>query len=260
MEESQNISQGQEQEAKPVELSPVEQEAMAAGWVPKEQYSGEEHKWVDAGEFLRRGELFRKIENQNRELKDVKRALVEMKKLHASVQEIEYKRALETLKAQKKEALENGDADAVIAADERIDLVKEQQRNLQTDSVEVERSGEEHPEFVEWKNKNTWYVNSTPMKAFADALGIELRNQGFSPSEVLKKVEAEVRKEFPQKFQNPKQAKAAAVESPSGRSGSTSNSGFQLTADERRVMATFVRQGVMTEAEYIKELKRVKGV
>jgi len=258
--ENQTPELNQEANAAPEapQLSPVEQEALASGWVPKDQYQGEEHKWVDAGEFLRRGELFKKIENQSREIKDVRRALVEMKKLHANVQEIEYKRALETLRAQKKEALENNDADAVIAADERIDLIKEQQRQLQAETVEPVQSGEEHPEFVNWKTRNAWYVNSGPMKAFADALGADLARQGMPPSEVLRKVEAEVKKEFPHKFRNPNQDRPGAVEAPSSRSGG--DKGFQLSPDERRVMQTFVRTGVMTEAEYIKELKRVKGV
>lgn len=252
-----NLPQEGEQIEAP-ELTPVEQEALAAGWVPKDQFNGEEHKWVDAGEYLRRGELFKKIENQSKELKDVKRALQEMKKLHSEVREVEYKRALETLKAQKKAALEDGDAEAVIAADERIDLIKEQQRALQTEQAEVPQSGEEHPEFVEWKSKNSWYVSSGPMKAFADALGAELAQQGLTPSQVLRKVEEEVKKEFPHKFQNQRAARPSAVEGPSGRGGSSS--GFTMTPEEKRIMHTFVRTGVMTEAEYIKELKRVKGV
>ena len=110
---SENLPQeGQEQP----QFSPVQEQALAQGWVPKEEYKGDPEKWVEAAEFLRRGELFAKIEHQNRELKDVKRALQEITKLHSQVREIEYKRALDTLKAQKKTALEEGDADAVIAA------------------------------------------------------------------------------------------------------------------------------------------------
>jgi hypothetical protein len=195
---------------------------------------------------------------QSKELKDVRRALQEMKKLHSEVREVEYKRALETLKAQKKAALEDGDAEAVIAADERMDLIREQQRALEKEQVDVPQSAEEHPEFVEWKSKNTWYTSSTPMKAFADALGAELASQGYTPSQVLRKVEEEVKKEFPHKFQNQRQSRPSAVEGSTGR-GATSG-GFTLTPEEKRVMHTFVRTGVMTEADYIKELKRVKGL
>ncbi len=256
MENTEQVS-GQ-QETTP-ELTPVQQEALSAGWVPKEEFNGEQEKWVDAAEFLRRGELFKKIEAQGRELKDVRRALVEMKKLHSSVQEVEYKRALETLKAQKKAALEEGDADAVIAADERIDLVKEQQRQLATVQEDIPQAGEQHPEFVEWTQRNQWYTTSTPMKAFADALGAELAGQGLTPPQVLKRVEEEVRKEFPNKFQNPRQNRASAVEGGNSKT-SSSGSSFQLSSDERRIMQTFVRTGVMSEADYIKELKKIKGI
>jgi hypothetical protein len=239
------------------EVSPTEQKAMDSGWVPKEEFQGDEHKWVDAGEFLRRGELFKKIEDQGKQLKDVRAALNEMKKLNGQIQEVEYKRALETLKAQKKAALEDGDAEAVIAADDRIDMVREQQKALQQ-APTVQDEGQEHPEFVAWTEQNNWYKSSTPMKAFADALGQELARAGNSPSEVLRKVAAEVRKEFPNKFRNPNQDKAGAVEGGSGR-GVTTTGKFTLSDEERSVMNKFVRQGVMTEKEYVEQLKKVRG-
>jgi hypothetical protein len=97
------------------------------------------------------------------------------------------------------------------------------------------------------------------MKAFADALGAELAGQGLTPPQVLKRVEEEVRKEFPNKFQNPRQNRASAVEGGNSKTSSGSSS-FQLSSDERRIMQTFVRTGVMSEADYIKELKKIKGI
>jgi len=248
-----------EGEAPIVEHTPTELKAIESGWVPKEDFQGDEHKWVEAGEFLRRGELFKKIEDQGKQLKDVRSALNEMKKLNGQIQEVEYKRALDTLKAQKKAALEDGDADAVIAADDRIDMVKEQQKEMQRQAPSVQSDeGSEHPEFVAWTEQNNWYKSSTPMKAFADALGQELARAGNSPSEVLKKVAAEVRKEFPNKFRNPNQDKAGAVEGGSGRGVNTAGK-FSLSDEERSIMNKFVRQGVMSEKEYVEQLKKVRG-
>ena len=244
------------------ELSKAEQEALEHGWVPKEEFSGEEHKWVDAAEFLRRGELFKKIESTSSELKQVRRALEELKKHHSNVREVEYKRALDSLKKQKKDALLEGDADALIDVDERIELVKEQQKVLQQEIAngdqEQATSGENHPEFVSWVNRNSWYKNSSPMRAFADALGRDLRSSGKSPSDILVEVEKQIRKEFPQKFTNPNREKAGAVEGSAPR-GSSGSANFDLSQEERRVMNTFVRQGVMTEKEYIAELRKVRG-
>lgn len=242
-----------------VVLSEAEIQAKEQGWVPKDEFNGEEHSWVDAGEFLRRGQLFKKIEDQNKQLKDVRFALNEMKKLHANVREAEYKRALESLKAQKITALEEGDAKTVIDVEEQIDLVRQHQSVLQKEQTTIPEP-ESHPEFTAWTERNTWYERFPAMRGYADALGRELAREGLKPAEVLQRVEVEVRKEFPNRFKNPNQEKANNVEGDGGGKASGSSKGFQLPADERRVMQSFVRNGVMTEAEYIKAYKDKFGV
>lgn len=257
---SEEVNVPEEGEQQEIQITPTEQQALDAGWVPKEKFHGEEHKWVDAGEFLRRGELFKKIDVQGRELKEMKRTIVELSKHHADVRVVEYKRALDTLRAQKKDALESGDADAVIAADDRMDLVRDELRRAQTESVAAPAaSGEEHPDFVEWKSKNSWYENDEDLNVWADGIGQRLAAQGMSPNQVLQHISKEVRTKFPNKFQNPRQERPGALEGSTTKTTSSS-SAFQLTSEERSVMNRFVRQGVMTEEAYIKELKRVKGV
>jgi hypothetical protein len=238
-------------------LSPTEIQARDSGWVPKEEYNGEEHKWVDAGEFLRRGELFKKIGDQSKQLKDMRASIDQLNKLNKDVREAEFQRALDSLKVQKRAALVDGDADAVIEVDERIDIVKEEVKRLKSEATSTPDSNAPHPDFVAWTDRNSWYNDSTPMRAFADALGRDLAAAGNSPPEVLRKVEQEIRKEFPHKFRNPNQDKPGAVESTSNRA--TNKSSFVLTDEERRVMNTFVRTGALTEKEYIESLKKVRG-
>lgn len=239
------------------EASPVESQARESGWVPKEEFEGDEHKWVDAGEFLRRGELFKKIEAQNKELKDVKKTLQLLAQHNAKIKDIEFKRAIDYLKEQKKEALIEGDADAVVQLDEKIDEAKEQHKAAQ---IEAERQlraevAEVHPEFQAWTERNTWYTSSGPMKAFADAVGSELAAKGLRPSEVLKEVEKQVRAEFPQRFKNPNREKPGAVEGASTK-GSTKSGSYQPTDFERQVAKKFVKAGVFAnEQEYYKQLE-----
>ena len=125
---SENIENEQGTQIQGESLTPTQQEALAQGWVPKDEYDGDPEKFVDAGEFLRRGELFRKIESQSKEMKDMRKALAEMAKHNAKIREVEYQRALDTLKAEKKAALSEGDADRVVEIDDKIDLVKTQQK------------------------------------------------------------------------------------------------------------------------------------
>ncbi len=243
-----------------VEPTANETEARASGWVPKEEYNGDENKWVDADEFVRRGPLFKKIDGQQRELKEVRKALDQLKNHHNSVKENAYKDALASLKAEKRNAFTEGDPDKIIQIDERIDLVKEQQRQFsQERAQEVNNAVREeiHPDFAVWTERNPWYNTSRPMRAFADALGIELRATGLTPQEVLKKVELQVKEEFPTKFRNPNRDKASPVEGTSKGSGKPTNDG--LSDMERNVMERFVRQNVMTREQYIAEIKKSRA-
>jgi flagellar biosynthesis GTPase FlhF len=247
-----------------VQVDPVEQEARASGWVPKEEFHGDEHKWVDAGEFVRRAPLFQKIDTAGREIKELRKSLDALKQHHAQVRETEYKRALDELKASKREAYIEGDPDALIEIDEKLAAVKDAQaRFKQEQAQEAARAADPeviHPEFAAWTKRNTWYNESKPMRAFADALGIELRAQGISPSDVLRQVEVKIKEEFPNKFRNPNRDKPGAVEGGGKAAPSKGNSGeASLSDEERRIMNTFVRTGVMTKEQYIADLKKVKG-
>lgn len=243
-------------EAKP--LSRVQEEAINQGWVPKDEFQGEEDEFIDAAEFVRRGELFRKIESQSKELKDVKKALAGLAQHNAKIREVEYKRALESLKTQKKEALSEGDADRVVELDEHIDLVKDQQKQLVAQQAQEVIPQEVHPELAGWIAKNPWYESNPEMRKFADRLGTVLAGD-MSPSDVLKEVEKEVKARFKDKFRNPNRDKAGAVEGVSNRQGRSSEADMELSDVEKTIMKTLVDGGHITKDEYLKQLKAVKA-
>ena len=242
----------------PGELSPTQQEALTQGWVPKEEYDGDPEKWVDAGEFIRRGELFRKIESQSKELKDVRKALAELAKHNSKIREVEYQRAIDALKQEKKNALNEGDADRVVDIDEKIDLVKTQQRQDQQQQAAQVVPQEIHPELKNWMNRNGWYETTPSMRGWADARGVELAQEGKSPNEVLTILEKEVKTRFSEKFHNPNRDRAAAVEAPARQRAGKADPEFELSDVEKQVMNTLVRQGVMTKEKYIADLKAIK--
>ncbi len=242
----------QEQNNQP---NPLEEEARAEGWVPEDEYTGDKNKWIDAKEFLNRGPLFKKIDSVTRDNKALRQAIADMQDLHKKDREVQYKKALAEVRAEKKAALLEGDADAVIDADEKIEMLRDAQKES---TPRVPEAAEAHPEFVNWVGRNAWYENNRGMRAFADAVGIEFRNQGMTPNEVLKAVEKEVRKEFPNRFTNPNQNKPNPVEgSNSSKTGSGSSKEYPLTDQERKAMNNFVRLGVMTKEQYIESIKQV---
>jgi hypothetical protein len=249
-----NENENTDQAPEAPKLSAIQEKALEQGWKPKDQFEGEEDEFIDAAEFVRRGELFSKIDHQGKELKAVRQALDALRVHHTKVAQTEYNRALKTLQESRKEAIENGDTEQAFAIQDQIDTVKAER--VQIDIAPVQ---ELNPEFVEWTERNTWYSKDEDMRVVADKFGIKLHEQGKSPAEVLKLVEAKIKDTFPHKFANANRDRPNAVESSSRSGKSVSRGNDGLSEDETQIMRKIVRSGVMTEAQYKAELKKVKG-
>ena len=235
------------------EPTAIELKARDAGWRPLDEFNGDPDEWVDAGEFVRRGPLFKALETKNKELKAIRETLAQFQDHHSKVQENAYKKALVDLKAKKKEALIEGDADLVVEIDEQLQDVKMEQAAKKQQPAQREPT-EEHPEFVAFKQKNSWYETAYPMRRWADARGEELAREGRSPSDVLRTIEREVREEFPKRFENPNRSRPNSVESGTQR-GSTSAKAYQPNEIEEKLAARFVREGLYkNKQEYYAEL------
>lgn len=265
MTEEIKVEDQQVEQPEVIEQSPVELEAREQGWVPKEEFEGEDAKWVDAGEFVRRGELFKKIEHQSREVKSLRKAINDFKELHSKVNEAAYQRALTDLKREYKTANREGDFEKADKLEAEIETVEAEAVAVKQQIQQVAQETQINPEFASWVTRNDWYATQPHMKTFADYKGLEFAKLGLTPTEVLRKVEAEVRKEFPTKFNNPNRARPGTVESSTQKPGRQSEDKYELTEQERRVMKTFVNtkgkdgKPFMTEKEYIASLKQIKG-
>lgn len=239
----------------------IQLKAIEQGWIPKEEFDGDESEFIDAPEFVRRGELFRKIEHQSKELRAVRQALDAFQKHHSKVKEMEYERALRTLKEARRTAMKEGETEQALALEEKIEevqaekqqIVKESQATLQVEDDSYS------PKFQEWVERNPWYETNRVMRRTADALGKDLVDEGYTPEQVLDMVEKEMRKEFKHKFENPNTRRAPAVEG-STRTGSTSKDTFVLTPEERDIMKKIVAVTPgFTEEKYIEELKALRN-
>ena len=258
MADSEDIKSEEKIENTEVAFTAAEEKAMEQGWVPKDEWEGDPDAWRPAKEFLDRGELFKKIDDQNRTIKQFKQALDDLSKHHAKVRETEYTRALESLKAQKVTALEEGDAAAVVKLDDQIDLVKDAQTQLkaqpQGTTPEVL-----NPQFVNWVNRNKWYETDEGMKGYADSIGRGMAASGMTPDMVLLEVEKKIKAEFPHKFRNPNRDKPGSVEGSASKGGKTKDD-YVLSDDENRVMQRFIKTiPGFSKEKYITELKRVNG-
>lgn len=245
------------------QYSEVQLKAIDQGWIPKDQFDGDPEEFIDAAEFVRRGELFKKIESQSKELKAVRKALEALGQHHSKVKEIEYERALKSLKESRKQALTDGEVERALALEDKIDEVKaEKDRMVEEAAAAAQVDDTEdvyNPLMQSWVERNTWYEDDDVMRATADGLGFKLHKEGHSPEEVLALVEKKIRKEFAHKFTNPARNKPSAVE-PSTRQGTMTKETFKLSPEEEKIMRKIVAVTPnYTEADYIKELKAIKS-
>lgn len=239
---------------------PFTERAIELGWRPQEEWSGAPEDFIDAKEFVRRQPLFEKIEHQSKEIRALKQAFDAFKTHHSKVKEAEYNRALAALNAEKRRALSDGETERALVIEDKMEEIQGQKEQFEQEaaSVQVEEQPTARPEFVRWTQENNWYNQDRAMTAFADKVGIELRNQGYSPTEILAQVTKEVRKEFPHKFKNPARERAGSVEGGSRRQ-SSNETDFQMSDDERRIMNKMLAvNNSITKEQYIAELKAIK--
>lgn len=240
------------------QVDPIEVEAREQGWKPKEEYEGDPAKWRPAKEFVERGELFGKIDHMGKELKETRKALKMLQDHHTKVRETEYNRALTELKALQKKHLEEGNSDGYLETTELLTDLKAEQKAREV--VQQNVPNQPDPRFINWVSANKWYEKDAEMRKYADTLGAgyAASNPGIDPEEVLQYVTKEVRTRFSTKFVNPNREKPSTVEGAS--TGAANKSSFELTDDERKVMNTFVRAGVMSKEDYIAQVKQMRGV
>lgn len=247
-----------------VQVNPEEARARELGWKPQEEYTGPEGKWVDAHEFVSRQPLFEKIDSLKSELWKTKQEhqqeFAQIRKHFDSVKETEFKRALDFLKAQKVEAVSNGDAATVLEIDEKIDTLKDQRANEKVQTA-PKATGPD-PAFVEWIESNSWYTQDNELREDADAFAFQYVTK--NPSAPISEVLSHVDKRMKQIIKPEPKASAAAVESNSNTTtairGKKKFSEADMSSDEKSVMNTLVARKVLTKEQYMDQLAEAKGL
>ncbi|MDE2097563.1 MAG: hypothetical protein KGL39_09980 [Patescibacteria group bacterium] len=244
----------------------VLREAELQGWVPKELFRGDDSDWIDAETFVRRGKeinpilkknnevLLRKIEAKDSELAEIREAVAEFKKFHADTEKRAYQKALADLKAEKKEALAEGDHERVVEIDDEILDLKDKQR-----SPEVKKPSPPNPKddpvYRAWEDANPWSREDAMSQAAVRAAEL-LRIQGRQETGriFLDLVAEKVKEAFPEKFNNQNRNRASAVE---GGTPAAHRPGGKTYADlpteAKAACDKFVKQGLLSREEYVRE-------
>lgn len=241
------------------EYTEIEQEAMQHGWKPEAEFDSKTgKKWKSAEQFMELKPLYDKIDEQHKEVKNLKRGLEAFGKHYNKLEQAAYERAMNELKAQRTAALEEGDLVRAEAIRDEMDEKKQAATTRPVVEVPVE---DRTAEMNSWKKANSWYEQDEDMTAYADGVGNKLLRSGKDPSEILAEVARKTRAAFPHKFRNPNKESAPKVESNSSGKSRGGSDTAGLTAQELQIMESLIRSGApITREGYINDLKKAKGI
>lgn len=244
--------------------------AQRMGWRPKAEYeaSGRDPaKWVDADEFVRRGEeslpvLRERLRKQDKIIASQETKMEEGNKLlrelvtHQQEQtKVAVEKAVKTLKAERREAATTGD---VARVEELSDEIAETEASLKKASVAAAKADERAAvpqEVLDWAEENAWFKTDPAMNAVAvAAYGKLVSDKTMTETQKLAKVKAEVIRRFPENFGNANRQAAAAVEGGSNGSRRGTTKGWNdIPAEDRALAARLIKQGaVKDQATYSK--------
>lgn len=246
----------------------IESEARKQGWVPKENYRGDESDWMDAQSFVKKSREINAILKQNntrlkRDLDTAKSELAELKLTtkefaaeFAKMKDNAYKKAIADLKAQRRDALKEDNLELVDDLEERIDSLKQEQ--AQKTAAPKQEQNTDKPDmtaFNDWHRENKWYDEENEPDMFdaaeAAALRLSRTDKSLTGRAFMDKVTEIVKAKFPEKFENPR--RKSAPHEGGGARGEPKNgrSYAALPNDAKQACDRYVKQGIMTKEQYL---------
>ena len=244
-----------------VDDNPSEIESLATelGWRPKDEFSGDD--FIDAAMYIRKSRdiqdtMKSHIKEQKQQLAEMNNSVAELKTHNERVYKAEVSRLqseVESLKNEKRTAIEDGDIAKVDELDKKIDGLKESMVEPKPETAKTTAN----PEFEDWVKDNGWYLKDPEMAAYADTIADKHTGAPFKRLASL--VTNQVKEMFPDKFPaNRSTPTVSSVES-AGRKTTTKFTKADLTDGQKSIMKQFVRQGIMTEKQYIEDIKKLEG-
>lgn len=211
-----------------------EVEARAEGWRPKEEFRGPEERWIDAKEFVERGEKFapiikaknRKLEQQIEELKASTAQFIHLTNQQLAREREQKESLLTQIQDARAKAIEEGNGKAVINFERQEAQVRDQIGRLQPPAPV-------DPVVVAWRQANPWYGSDEDASDFADAAGYKFRqtHPEATPQQVLAHIEGRVKARFTEYSDTPRQQRVK----PAGPEGGTATAVVSKTGAPKKM-------------------------
>lgn len=229
----QEVEEQLEQEQEQPEYSETELQAMDEGWIPPDRFNPEEQgkDFVSAEKFLENGSFFKKIKSLKTEVDGLKTTISKINDHNRKVAEREqqklaqeYEAQIARLKAEKVQALEEGDHRRVVEIDDQMRQTPEPK----TPEPEVS------PVYENWIKENDWYNKDDFLSDEADVLASEYKRRNLPPEVALPRITEHLMAKYPEKFK--KTPAHPSVEGGGHKPRSTKGiSEKDLTSDEMQV-------------------------
>lgn len=229
-----------------------EQEARSEGWKPLEKFKGDPGKWIDAEEFVKRGEnilplvnaknekLRNELDQQKQTITEMRAAMDEFKLFHEETSlklkkdaKDAYTKAETDLKAARKQARVDGDDDRV---DELNDALVDLKKEAEIEAKKLEKAPTNKPiedisktkEYQEWVADNPWFGDTDDKtnarkSRYAVSVGQEIRSK--NPAISLKDFFEQVSEEIDETFGESKPARRETSRVEGSRRGSGGGNG-----------------------------------
>jgi hypothetical protein len=240
------------EEVAEVKADPIVDKARQGGWRPKEEWDGDPDQWVDAKEFVSRKPLFDKIHALNKALKDKDEKIKTVSEYATKAFQKGQEKAIKELEEQRRQAVESGDLEAFEAADKELQEVRKEQpvAPQQPDQPEIP------PVIQEFAKRNDkWFEKDKAMTVFMVEQTKEYTAGGLALEAAMEKAEADVKREFAHKFENPNKQKPAAVSTGNTEARAKSYTYADLNAGQRSVWNAMKKTPGYTFEDYVADLK-----
>lgn len=227
------------------------------GWTPKDQFKGDPSKWRPADEFVERGEnmlpiVRAQVKRQEREIAELRQTVQQFAEFASKSEARAMEKALTQLRQERADAIAKGDG----AAFDRVDSQIEELKNKAEQRPAPRQQESTSPEFDEWLTRNKWAEDRKLQvigKGIADAMVEDgERATGIA---LLDKVTEEMKRRYPEKFENPRRNAAPTVEGGAAPRKSGGKTFADMPAEARAACERMAKNGYAGKPDEMAKFK-----
>lgn len=208
-----------------------EARAASMGHVPKDKWTGDPAKWVDAKAFVERGEQVLPIlQKHNRVLEDriaklerenagILKDSAEFRKMAHNAAERQYANKIADLEAQLAEAIDKGEGAKAVEIQREIRETPAPAPTTTAVQTTQQQTQQTHPDYAAWLAENRWYETNTEAQMEANAIAQQVvASRGLTGRALYDAVNERMRRIRPELFAT-RGDRGADYENPRGGDG-----------------------------------------